>query len=215
MTFAPRSAATSAAQRAAFPPPSTATSKASGPRAPASAFNAQRVLHADDAGDTADDVFRLPALDFRIDDPCQQDAGVADDDVNRRNGLRGVVGKNRVAIDRVGDDRAEAVVGERRREHLELVDELLHAVDVRGALGEIVGLDRLRHEAGQRDDAVVDADLDVIEDREVGGAPHLVGDAFGELLIALRLDYDQLDVNHLEALTLLVLFVYILFTTVR
>src|SRR5204862_6258466 len=131
------------AERAAFPPPSTAMSYRS-------AFNAQSVLHADDAGDAADEVLRLAALDLRIDDPRQQDARVADDDVDRRNGLRGVVGKNRVAIEGVRDDRAEAIVGERRGQHLELVVELLHALDVRGALGEIVGLDRLRHESSER-----------------------------------------------------------------
>src|ERR1044071_3224441 len=94
MTRAPRSAAASAAHNAALPPPRTATSYGS-------ALNAQRVLNADDAGDPADDVLGLAALDLGVDDAGEQDAGVADDDVDGRDGLRRVVGKDRVAIERV------------------------------------------------------------------------------------------------------------------
>src|SRR5438094_174433 len=80
MTRAPRSAATSAAHKAALPPPSTATSKMS-------ALNAQSVLDADDAGNAAHDVLGLPTFHFRVDDAGEQDARVPDDDVNGRNGL--------------------------------------------------------------------------------------------------------------------------------
>ena len=104
----------------------------------------ERVLHADDAGNATDDVLGLPALDLGVDDARQKHAGVADDDVDRRNGLRGVVGERRVAIERVRDDAAEPVVAERGGQHLEVVDEILGAVDVRGAPREILGLDRLR-----------------------------------------------------------------------
>src|SRR5258705_6933652 len=165
-------------------------------------FDAQGVLHADNAGNATDDVLGLPALYFGVDDARQKHARVADDDVNRWNGLRGVVGKGRVAIEGVRDDAAEPVVAERGGQHLEVVDEILDAVDVRGAPREILGLDRLRDITSQRDDPVLDANLHVIEHREVRRSPHLIRNALGQLLIAFGLANRELTHDFLDAFDL-------------
>src|SRR4029453_5225507 len=104
MPRAPRSAAASAADRAALPPPNTAMSYL--------AFNPESVLNANDAGNVTDDVLGLPPLDFVVDDAGEQDAGIAHDDVHRRDRLRGVIRERRIAVQRVGDDRAEPIVGQ-------------------------------------------------------------------------------------------------------
>ena len=122
--------------------------------------------------------------------------------MDRRNGLRRIVGKRRVAVESVRDDAAEPIVAERSGQHLELVDEFLHAIDVRRAPREILGLDRLRHISGERHDAVIDTDLHIVEDREVRRPPHLVGDALGKLLIAFRLADGQLADDFLHAFDL-------------
>src|SRR5258708_3243004 len=103
MTRAPCPAAASAAQSAGVPPPRTATSERA-------ALHPRSVLHADDARNAADDVLGLPPLDLGVDDARQEDAGVADDDVDRRDGLRRVVGEGRVAVERVRDEDAKTIV---------------------------------------------------------------------------------------------------------
>src|SRR4029453_10557375 len=97
MTRAPRSAAASAADRAALPPPKTATSYL--------AFNPQSVLNANDAGNVTDDVFGLPPLDFVVDDAGEQDAGIAHDDMYRRDRLGGGIGERRNGVKSVCWDR--------------------------------------------------------------------------------------------------------------
>src|SRR5215468_4971653 len=92
ITRAPRSAAVRAADSAALPPPRTATSYVP------LTLNTKSVLDPNDARDMSDDVLSLPPLDFVVDDAGEQDAGVADDDVHRRDGLRGVIGKRWIAV---------------------------------------------------------------------------------------------------------------------
>ncbi len=110
-----------------------------------------------------------------------------DHDVNRRVRHDRVVPEAGIAVNRSRDPPAELVVERRHRQNVDLVVDGADAVDLGHALRDLVAFIRHGHLSRKRDDTILHARADVVENRELRVAVHGCGDVLQHLQVFTRL----------------------------